>query len=123
VQEGYENGNAFYGTKGMLILGKGSGWNLYGPKNELREEMKSVGLGLAHHRNFLECIRTGKRSNADIEIGHLSSSLSHLGNIATRIGHTLRFDPKTEKFLGDRKAAQLVRRRYRSGHWAIPKGV
>ncbi len=123
VQEGHENGNAFYGTKGLLILGKGAGWKLYGPRNELREEMKSVGLGLAHHRNFLECIRTGKRPNADIEIGHLSSSLSHLGNIATRLGRVLRFDPKTERILGDRKAAQFVRRRYRSGHWAVPKGV
>ena len=38
VQEGYENGNAFYGTKGMLILGKHGGWKLYGQRNKLIDE-------------------------------------------------------------------------------------
>jgi len=26
VQEGHENGDAFYGTEGIMILGKQSGW-------------------------------------------------------------------------------------------------
>ena len=30
VQEGYENGAAFYGTEGMLIMGHTKGWSLYG---------------------------------------------------------------------------------------------
>ena len=123
VQEGHENGNAFYGTKGMLILGKGGGWQLFGPRNELREKMTGSPDGLAHHRNFLACIKNGKRSNADIETGHLSSSLCHLGNIATRVGRTLHFDPSTEKIVGDVDAASLIRRTYREGHWAVPKGV
>src|SRR5262249_31739891 len=39
VQEGYENGAAFYGTKGMLIIGHSVGWKLYGPRNKLIAEM------------------------------------------------------------------------------------
>ena len=39
VQEGHENGNAFYGTKGMMILGKHSGWQIFGPRNEPGEKM------------------------------------------------------------------------------------
>ena len=35
VQEGYENGAAFYGTKGMLVIGHTKGWKLYGPRNKL----------------------------------------------------------------------------------------
>ena len=38
VQEGYENGAAFYGTKGMLIIGHSVGWKLYGPRNKLIAE-------------------------------------------------------------------------------------
>jgi predicted dehydrogenase len=33
VQEGHENGNAFYGTKGYMIFGKGTGWQVFGPRN------------------------------------------------------------------------------------------
>jgi predicted dehydrogenase len=123
VQEGHENGNAFYGTKGMLILGKGSGWQLFGPRNEPREKMSGKTDSPAHHRNFLDCIKTGARPNADVEIGHLSAALAHLGNIATRIGRVLQFDPKTERIAGDDEANRLVRREYRQGHWAVPKGV
>ena len=57
----------------------------------------------------------GARPHADIEIGHYSGALCHLGNIATRLGRTLRFDPKTEMFLDDPKAAPMVRRTYRPG--------
>jgi predicted dehydrogenase len=124
VQEGHENGNAWYGTKGMLILGKGKGWELYGPRNELKEKMAATTqLGPSHHRNFLECIRSSKLPNADIEIGHLSASLCHLGNISVRMARELRFDPAKEQILNDPEANSLTRRQYRETHWAVPKGV
>jgi predicted dehydrogenase len=123
VQEGHENGNAFYGTKGMMILGKHNGWQIFGPKNEPGEKMPATVKDLPHHRNFLECIRNDKRPAADIEIGHLSAALCHLGNIATRVGRTIHFDPKTEQIIGDEEAGRLVRREYRKDHWAVPKGV
>jgi hypothetical protein len=107
----------------MLILGKGKGWELFGPRNELRERMSSTGMGLPHHRNFLDCIKNNTQPNADVEVGHLSASLCHLGNIATRVGRVLHFDPLTERIIGDEEAARLVRRTYREDHWAVPKGV
>lgn len=123
VQEGHENGNAFYGAKGMLVLGKGKGWELFGPRNESREKMSGRPDGSAHHRNFLDCIKDGRPPNADIEIGHLSASLCHLGNIATRVGRVLHFDPDNERMLDDEEAGRLLRREYRAGHWAAPKNV
>jgi len=123
VQEGHENGNAFYGTEGMLILGKQSGWQLFGPRNALRQEVRG-GIDLGRHiRNFLDCARSGARPRADIEVGHLSSALSHLGNLATRIGRVIRFDPAQETVLSDPEAARGLRREYRPGHWAVPAGV
>lgn len=122
VQEGNENGNAFYGTKGMMILGKHKGWEIFGPRNEPGEKMLQSLDPAPHHRNFLECIRNDKRPNADVEIGHLSASLCHLGNIATRLGRTLKFDPQREHILDDPEADGMVRRNYRE-HWAVPKGV
>lgn len=123
--EGYENGDAYYGTRGMMIFGKEAGWRLYGPRNkEISTGRGSPNL-LAHHRNFFECVRSdGKqRPNADIEINHRAATLCHLGNIAIRIGRLLQFDPKTEQITNDKEANQLVRREYREGHWAVPRGV
>ncbi len=123
VQEGFENGNAFYGTQGMMLLGKKEGFRLFGPRNQLREEMQG-GFDLpSHHQDFLRCVRSGERPHADIEIGHLSSSLCHLANISTRTGRMLRFDPESERMIGDEEASAFLRRRYRDGHWAVPKGV
>jgi predicted dehydrogenase len=123
VQEGHENGNAFYGTKGMMLLGKHSGWQLFGPRNQPGEKMSGRLDSTAHHRDFLACIKNGRRLNADIETGHLSTALAHLGNIATRVGRVLHFDPQAEQITADEEANRLVRRTYREGHWAVPKGV
>ena len=122
-QEALENGNAFYGTEGMLLLGKNDGWKLYGPKNELRKSSERSGMGLPHYRDFIEAIRTDRRSNADIEIGHMSTALCHLGNIATRVGRILNFDGATEQIVNDPAANALIAREYRAGHWAVPKGA
>ena len=125
VQEGHENGNAFYGTKGMMVFGKHNGWQLYGPRNKLIEEVKGkIDLSL-HHRNFFDAIRNEKptATAADAEAGHLSAALAHLANIVTRLGRTLKFDPANEQFINDTDANKLVSRTYRDGHWAVPKGA
>jgi predicted dehydrogenase len=121
VQEGHENGNAFYGTKGMMIFGKHNGWQLFGPRNKLIEEMRGSLSLEPHHRNFLDCIRSGKQPNANAQTGHLSAALAHFANIATQIRSTLQFDPAKEQFIGNDEANKLLRRAYREGHWATPK--
>jgi predicted dehydrogenase len=124
VQEGLENGNAFYGTEGLMILGKYGGYKAYGPRNKLLEAVDAPSPDLvAHHDDFLACIRSGERPHADIEIGHLSAALCHLANIATRTGRVLHFDAQKEQLLGDAEAARLLQREYRAGHWAVPQGV
>ena len=121
-EQGYENGNAFYGTNGFMLLGKHGGWKLIGARNKLREQMSGTPDLRAHHDDFFRCIREGGTPNADIEIGHLSSSLCHLGNIATRIGRVLEFDPKHEQIVGDGEANAMLSREYRK-HWGRPGGA
>jgi predicted dehydrogenase len=122
-QEGYENGCAFYGTEGMMLLGKGDDWQQFGPKNQLVASGKFEDREVPHARNFLDCIASGKHPNADIEIGHVSAALCHLGNIAVRTGRALNFERKTEQITGDEAANKLVSRDYRPGHWAVPRGA
>ncbi len=47
-----------------------------------------------HVRNFIECVRSRKKPNADVTIGHKASNACHLGNIAYRTGRKLRWDAK-----------------------------
>jgi len=123
-QEGYENGNAFYGTKGMMILGKHGGWQIVGAKNAAGPKKVSGEVDLpSHHQNFLDGVRSGARLHCDVEEGHLSASLAHLGNIACRMGRTLKLDAAAEKVVGDEESSKLLRRTYRDGHWAAPKGA
>jgi len=75
-----------------------------------------------HVANFLDSVRNDRRPNGAIEHGHLSSSLCHLGNIATRLGRSLEFDPEHETFLNDDEANTLVSRPYRD-HWGRPAGA
>jgi predicted dehydrogenase len=121
VQEGYENGAAFYGTRGLLVIGHSVGWTLYGPGNKkLAERTGSADLK-AHHQNFLDCV-TGKskQTNASVTAGHRAATLVHLANIGARVGRILHFDPKAETIRGDDEAAMMVGRRYRERHWAAP---
>lgn len=69
-----------------------------------------------HFTNFIECVRSEKWQdlNADIMQGHLSSSLCHLGNIASRLKKTLNFNPRDEKFLNDAEADSYLTKMYRA---------
>ncbi|TWU33037.1 Gfo/Idh/MocA family protein [Novipirellula artificiosorum] len=54
-----------------------------------------------HIENWVDCIKTRERCNADIEIGLRSTTLCYLVNIARevgRVGEPLSWDPETEQF-------------------------
>jgi predicted dehydrogenase len=124
VQEGYENGAAFYGTEGMLIMGHTFGWKLYGPKNMLLAEQTGSPEISAHHQNFFDAIRDPAVStNASVDAGRLSATIVHLANIAARTGQVLNFDPAMETIMNGEAANAMVRRKYRDGHWAVPQGA
>jgi hypothetical protein len=118
--EGDDNAIAVYGSEGYLTFGRGSfkAFDAAG-KLILRDDRKEP---TTHARNFIDCVKSRKAPNAEIEIGHMSSTLAHLGNIVARTGRTLRFDAKTETILGDAEANRLLAREYRK-HWATPQGV
>ena len=124
MQEGYENGNAFYGTQGMMILGKEAAGSLYGPRNkELRTDDRRRPTCRPTTATSSTASATATGPNADIEIGHLSASLCHLGNIAAASAGRCTSTRKGT-IVGDDEANGLIRRNYRAGgHWAIPKAV
>ena len=72
---------------------------------------------LGHYQNFIDCVKSRRQQDlaADIEEGHDSALLCHLGNIAYRTGKRLLFDSQTETFFDD-EANQYLGRDYRKGY-------
>jgi len=116
--EGESGGMMLYGEKGTMVFDK-NGWHV---TDGVEASDKAAGSDRSHYRNFLDCVKDGKRPNADIEEGHKSTRLCHLGNIAYRVGRTLRFDAATETFKDDREANALLARSYRKP-FVLPEKV
>jgi predicted dehydrogenase len=128
------NGIAFYGTD-ATIFAERIGWEIFpepdpsmgrrrsseGPPPEPRKRAPSVKRmwenveepSKAHALNFAESVRSRKPPNADIEIGHRSTSIALLGNIAMKTGKKLRWDAKKEDFIGASDASALLTRNLR----------
>jgi hypothetical protein len=117
-QAGEPFGVILYGEKGTLVFDR-KGWHV---EDGITASDKASGLERPHARNFLDCIRSGRRPNADIEEGHRSTRLCHLGNIAYRTGRALRFDAHTETLLDDAEANRLLGRTYRRP-FVVPEKV
>ncbi|MGD9720731.1 MAG: Gfo/Idh/MocA family protein [Pirellulales bacterium] len=113
--EGSTYGFSFYGDRGALVC-DGDSYRIYDTDDKQIAEQKSGFTGHDPHlKNFLECVHSGARPNADIEEGHKSTLLCHLGNISYRTGRTLRTDPANGHVQDDAEAQALWGREYRPG--------
>lgn len=99
-----ENGVWFEGTKGWIFVSRGK---LEVSDKKISEEPfkdDAIRLGTAtqHMKNWLDCIKSREKPAADVEIGHRSATMCHLGNIALRFypGKVLDWNPKEERFVG-----------------------
>lgn len=125
--EGSENTVAVYGTDVSAQVGRWNGGRhairLFDNKGKLvsTDEEPTPDYNM-HARNFIDCVRSRKTPNADIEAGHISAALCHLGNIVARTGRPVRFDAKTESVIADAEANKLTGREYRK-HWSTPQGT
>jgi Oxidoreductase family, C-terminal alpha/beta domain len=54
-----------------------------------------------HMGNFFDCVRSRHDPICDVETGHRSATMCHLGAIALRTGLKLTWDSDTEIFVGD----------------------
>jgi predicted dehydrogenase len=110
-------GIAFYGDQATLLIDQ-KGWTVTAD-GEVVDSSPGSEMEFAHLRNFVDCVRSRNKPNADIEVGHLSTALCHLGNIAHRTGRRLAFDATGERFKNDPEADALLGREYRPG-WELP---
>ena len=124
--EKHNLGCYFYGTRGTLHLGWQDGWTFYPSRG--RDEVIHVDAQLNQPDgqnikelwgDLLGAIEGDTLPACDIEHGHRSSSLCHLGMMSMKLGRSLSWDGERESCLGDEAASALLRRDYR-GEWQYP---
>jgi predicted dehydrogenase len=107
----YANAGSF-----QVIPERGGQFQDRAPRME-PEEVSAPGtnknLTALHARNFLDCIRTRTKPNADIEIGHRSTTFSLLANISLSVGERLEWDATEERFINSDQANELLHYEYR----------
>ncbi|WP_435018740.1 Gfo/Idh/MocA family protein [Tundrisphaera sp. TA3] len=73
-----------------------------------------VGLDQAHARNFLDCVKSRAKPNADVEIGHRSTTFALLANIALATRARLDWDAEAERFTNNDQANAMLDYEYRA---------
>ncbi len=112
-------GLVFYGSEGYMVMPHyGAYYTFLGQKKEpgpFAEHPTDKIRDQPHFDNFIQAVRSGDASKltADVEQGHKSSLMAHLGNISYRLKRQIEFDSATEQVIGDDEANALLTRTYR----------
>jgi hypothetical protein len=101
----------FHGERGTLALSDTS-YTIYDPAGKQIRVEKVKGGDSPHFINLLNAIRNNERLNSEIEEGHKTTLLCHLGNIAHRTGRSLRCNPKDGSIIDDKAATAYWTREY-----------
>jgi predicted dehydrogenase len=64
-------------------------------------------------RNFIECVKTRQTPVSNIEQAVRSDLMSHISEIAIRVGRPITWDPAEERILGDEEASRMLTRAMR----------
>jgi predicted dehydrogenase len=114
VEKAPSFGAIFFGEKGKMVIDRGHVTS--DPADIALELLKNVPNTNTHMKNWLDCIQSRQKPHGDVEIGHRSATVCHLGNIARWAGRKLQWDPVKEAFVGDEDANQYLDRKHRKGY-------
>jgi predicted dehydrogenase len=102
-------GNVFHCADGYMVFPSYGTAIAYGRDGQVIQRWTGNG---DHYGNFVQAVRNRRQQdlNGDIQEGHLSSALCHLGNISYRLGRDQAFNGRSDVFNGDREANETMER-------------
>jgi predicted dehydrogenase len=101
--DGWRNGIRFEGTDGWIWVNR-DGIKASDPellKTPLPENAVKLYSSTNHMENFFDCVKSRKLPICDVETGHRSATMCHLGAISMRTGRKLTWDSTKETFVGE----------------------
>jgi len=107
---GETGGGWFFGSEGRIGVDRE---NLVADPPEILEKPLNQDATRLYHSdshsgNFLECVKTRKKTICDVDTAHRAVSVLLLGGIAKQLKRSLRWDPRQEQFLNDDEANGLL---------------
>ncbi len=118
LDRGSQAGGIFVGEKGRLEIRRNS--FAANPKELADAELPEGAVRLVesnnHMGNWFDCMKSGELPIAHAEVGHRSTSVCLLGNIARWVGRRLKWDPVKEEFPGDDEANAYLDVERREGY-------
>lgn len=116
---GERNALQFIGTEGKIEVSR-SFLRTFPDKSlakaDLKESDTRVYFSDNHYQDWVQAIRKRTLPISDVETGHRTAAMCNIANIAYELQRPLKYDPETEKFVGDPYADMLLSRPYR-GKW------
>jgi predicted dehydrogenase len=107
---GGDGGACFVGTSGRIAVDRDA--LVSDPPDIVREPLRSDEVHLyhsdSHSGNFLECVRTRKKTICDADIAQRAASALLLGGVAKQLQRTLHWDPAAEQFVNDDEANRML---------------
>jgi len=85
-------------------------------KKDLKNADQKVYFSDNHYQDWIDAIKNRIKPVSDVAIGHSTSAVCNIANIAYELQRPLNWNAKTEKFEGDEGANMLLDRPYR-GKW------
>ena len=118
--EGYSQGVRFIGEDGWVHVTRRGLQSEPGSLQDVKIKPGEEHLyeSYNHGGNFFECVESRQDPVAPVEAGHRATTLSLIGDIATRLGRRLVFDWEAERFVNDAAANRMLGRTYR-GSWVL----
>jgi predicted dehydrogenase len=109
-------GATFHGDKGTLKLSEW-GYKIFDEKGKETTDVAGTDATKAHIENFIAAVRANDPAmlHSEIEEGHKSTLLCHLGNIALRTGDSLKCDASNGHILNSDEGQKLWARDYEPG--------
>ncbi len=106
------NNVTFYGTEGQIDVNRG--YIRSDPPDIINQPIGPSDVHLYvsnnHFQNFVDCVKERRLPVCDVEVGHRSVSVCHLGNISIRLRRKLKWDPVKEEIVGDEEANRWLDR-------------